>query len=274
MSNYKTIRTLISQISGQENILVVPKIFIKLTGDLTTATLLNQIVFYSDKSKRADGYFYKTYRDWEAEICLTKRQVSYSAEKLKGMKLIKTKTMKANGAPTVHYKLDYDKLLERIVTFCNDGLLQNVTNENDNLSQSLDSDKLSLSITEIKNTTENTTEKSKTSRHKYETCDANAAKYLFAKIKANNPKQKEPNFDSWANDFRLMRERDDRELQEIKNVIDWCQADPFWQGNILSPKKLREKFDQLTIQMNARKGVNKHGSSTKSDGSDFEYIGL
>ncbi|MCU4959840.1 hypothetical protein OB990_27065 [Bacillus cereus] len=89
----------------------------------------------------------------------------------------------------------------------------------------------------------------KTPRHKFETCDTNGAKYLFEKIKDNNPKQKEPNFDSWANDFRLMREKDNRELQEIKDVIDWCQADPFWQGNILSAKKLREKFDQLTIQI-------------------------
>ncbi|MDM5189382.1 phage replisome organizer N-terminal domain-containing protein [Bacillus sp. DX4.1] len=97
--------------------------------------------------------------------------------------------------------------------------------------------------------------KEKTSRHKFETCDINAAKYLFEKIKDNNPKQKEPNFDSWSNDFRLMREKDNREPQEIKDIIDWCQADAFWQGNILSAKKLREKFDQLTIQMNSKKGA-------------------
>ncbi|HFF3742149.1 DNA replication protein DnaD [Bacillus cereus] len=123
------------------------------------------------------------------------------------------------------------------------------------------------------NTTENTTNKKKYC-HKFETCDVNAAKYLFEKIKSNNPKQKEPNFDSWSNDFRLMREKDQRELQEIKDVIDWCQVDFFWQGNILSPKKLREKFDQLTIQMNARKGAKNHGSGRKSDDEDFEYIGL
>ncbi|MGE7891207.1 DNA replication protein DnaD [Bacillus cereus] len=123
-------------------------------------------------------------------------------------------------------------------------------------------------------TTKITTDK-KTSRHKFETCDINGAKYLFELIKGNNHKQKEPNFESWANEFRLLRERDNRELQDIKDVIDWCQADPFWQGNILSPKKLREKFDQLTIQMNARKGVNKRvGINRKCDDSDSEYIGL
>lgn len=113
----------------------------------------------------------------------------------------------------------------------------------------------------------------KPSRHKFETCDTNGAKYLFEKIKGNNPKQKEPNFDSWANDFRLMREKDDRELQEIKDVIDWCQADPFWQGNILSAKKLREKFDQLTIQMNSKKGAKNNAESSGSNTNRYSQKG-
>ncbi|HDR8197972.1 TPA: hypothetical protein QC100_005635 [Bacillus thuringiensis] len=113
----------------------------------------------------------------------------------------------------------------------------------------------------------------KTPRHKFETCDTNGAKYLFEKIKGNNPKQKEPNFDNWANEFRLMRERDNREPQEIKAVIDWCQADPFWQGNILSPKKLREKFDQLTIQMKSKKGAKNNAESSGSNTNRYSQKG-
>ncbi|MCU4734213.1 hypothetical protein OCE56_28715 [Bacillus cereus] len=116
MSNYQTIRTIISQISGQDNIVVVPKLFVKLTGDITTAILLNQIVFYSDKSKRTDGFFYKTYKEWKDEICLTERQVRYSTRKLVDRGLVETVLKKANGAPTVHYKLDYNKLVESILT--------------------------------------------------------------------------------------------------------------------------------------------------------------
>ncbi|OUB63523.1 hypothetical protein [Bacillus thuringiensis] len=113
----------------------------------------------------------------------------------------------------------------------------------------------------------------KTPRHKFETCDINGAKYLFEKIKGNNPKQKEPNFNNWANEFRLMRERDNREPQEIKDVIDWCQADPFWQGNILSPKKLREKFDQLTIQMKSKKGAKNNAESSDSNTNRYSQKG-
>ncbi|PEA85886.1 conserved phage C-terminal domain-containing protein [Bacillus thuringiensis] len=147
MSNYQTIRTIISQISGQENTIVTPKLFIKLTGDLTTATLLNQIVFYSDKSKRTDGYFYKSYKEWEEELCLTERQVRYSTKKLIKEGLVETSLKKANGAPTVHYKLDYNKLVESILTNCQNPSLQNV---------GIHSDKTSESLTE--NTTEITTE--------------------------------------------------------------------------------------------------------------------
>ncbi|MEN3130828.1 phage replisome organizer N-terminal domain-containing protein [Bacillus cereus] len=101
----------------------------------------------------------------------------------------------------------------------------------------------------------------KPSRHKYEICDMKAAKYLFEKIKENNLKQKEPSsFDSWANNVRLMRERDNRTLQEIKDVIDWCQNDSFWKSNILSTAKLRQQFDQLYMKMNERKGGNQNGN--------------
>jgi len=42
---------------------------------------------------------------------------------------------------------------------------------------------------------------------------------------------------------------DKRKPEKIKEVIDWCQADDFWYANILSTKKLREKYDQLVLQM-------------------------
>jgi uncharacterized phage protein (TIGR02220 family) len=142
MSNYTAIRELLKRTSGQDNTFTVPKIYVQYTGDLTTAILLNQIVFYSDKSKRPDGYFYKTYKEWEEEICLSERQVRYSINKLKEKGIIE-----ANGSPTVHYKLVYDNFVDSILTFCQIPTLQNVSIHSDNESDSL---------TEI--TTENTTE--------------------------------------------------------------------------------------------------------------------
>lgn len=150
MNKYNEIRSIITQLSGQDRIITIPKLFIEITGDLAESILLNQIVFYSDKSKRADGFFYKTYKDWSAEICLTERQVRYSTKKLVAKGLIETKLIKANGFPTVHYKLRFDNLVKWILTNCSIGILQNVGMDTDNLSESL---------TEI--TTENTTDDKK-----------------------------------------------------------------------------------------------------------------
>lgn len=116
MSNYEVVKVLIAQMSEPKNTLTIPKIYVELTGDLTTALLLNQIVFYSNESERNDGYFYKTYKEWEEETLLTERQVRNSVNKLKKMGLVETKVMKANGSPTVHYKLDFDKLVDSILT--------------------------------------------------------------------------------------------------------------------------------------------------------------
>lgn len=147
LSNYTTIRELIKRFSGNENTFTVPKIYVEYTGDLTTAVLLNQIVFYSDKSKRTDGYFYKTYKEWYEDCCLTERQVRHSVKKLKDKGVLETKLMKANGSPTVHYKLNYDKLVESILTFCQIPFEHNVRIQPNIMSDSL---------TEI--TTEKTTE--------------------------------------------------------------------------------------------------------------------
>lgn len=75
------------------------------------------------------------------------------------------------------------------------------------------------------------------------------ASRLFFWILQNNPKAKKPNPQKWADVVRLMIERDEREPEDIKNVIDWAQNNDFWMSNILSTEKLRKQFDTLYIQM-------------------------
>jgi len=72
---------------------------------------------------------------------------------------------------------------------------------------------------------------------------------LYEHIKKRNPKQKEPNWQKWADDMRKTVELDNREINELTKVLDWCQQDDFWQNNILSPAKLRKQYDQLFLKM-------------------------
>lgn len=74
------------------------------------------------------------------------------------------------------------------------------------------------------------------------------AKHLYHRMLENNPEAKKPNFQVWADHVRLMIERDNRKPEQIKNMIDWCQNDSFWKSNILSTKKLRDRYDQLKVR--------------------------
>jgi hypothetical protein len=78
--------------------------------------------------------------------------------------------------------------------------------------------------------------------------DEVCARWLFKVLQKTAPKAKEPNFTTWANDVRLMRERDDRTRKEICELFLWAHKSDFWRGNILSPKNLREHWDRLCIQ--------------------------
>ncbi len=79
------------------------------------------------------------------------------------------------------------------------------------------------------------------------------ANLLYQRILENNPNHKKTNLQNWASQIRLMMEKDKRTEEQIRFLIDWSQNDSFWMGNILSTKKLREKFDALVIQIKARK---------------------
>ncbi|GEK28883.1 hypothetical protein [Furfurilactobacillus siliginis] len=87
------------------------------------------------------------------------------------------------------------------------------------------------------------------------------ASYLLEKMKLNNPDVKEPNLQSWADDVRLMIERDKREPSKIRKMIDWSQSDNFWSGNVLSVKKLRKHFYQMATQANKQHLANKKNGS-------------
>ena len=71
------------------------------------------------------------------------------------------------------------------------------------------------------------------------------AKYLFTKVKENNSKAREPNFQNWADDIRKLVEIDGNTVEEVKEVIDWCQSDSFWKNNVMSANKLRSQFPKL-----------------------------
>ncbi len=75
------------------------------------------------------------------------------------------------------------------------------------------------------------------------------SEFLLEKILSRNPNHKRPNLQAWAKDVDRMIRLDDRAVEDIRRVVEWCQGDTFWQNNILSTAKLRKNFDQLLLKM-------------------------
>lgn len=74
-------------------------------------------------------------------------------------------------------------------------------------------------------------------------------------IRRNDPKaQPQPEGARWLTDMRLLvqdRGDDDAAFAEVERIVDWCQSDSFWRGNVLSPAKLRKQFTQLVLKATA-----------------------
>jgi len=107
-----------------------------------------------------------------------------------------------------------------------------------------------------------TPEDSKASRKRKTACFEHedkaylAAVYLDKCICARLPGQKgadERRLQAWAAAFDKCHRLDGQEWDSIARVLKFSQEDPFWQGNILSAGKFREKYTQLLAKMQAQK---------------------
>ena len=121
---------IISQFSGQNNVIVVNIAYVDFTGDIETALFLSQVIYWTDRTTRKDGFFYKTDEEWREEIRLSKYAIRKARKKLEEMGILETKVKKANGNPTVHYRLDRQRFVESFISF-----LRNRKNENANSNE-------------------------------------------------------------------------------------------------------------------------------------------
>lgn len=115
MNNHQAAIALIKAMTGQANILTIPRPFVDYMGNLDGALFLSQLVYWSDKGR--DGWFYKTYAEWQEEICLSEYEIKKAVKVLVDRGCLETAVRRANGNPTVHYKLDFDVFSESFINF-------------------------------------------------------------------------------------------------------------------------------------------------------------
>lgn len=121
-----------------------PQLALEL-GDIASAIYYQQLYYWSDKGAREDGFIYKTMKEIEEETTLTRDQQDRIKKNLIKLGWLEVKKIKANGAPTLHYRC-----LAGIELICGKPTNRNAGNPQ------MQSIKTRKSITE--NTTENTTD--------------------------------------------------------------------------------------------------------------------
>ncbi|MCW2785218.1 MAG: hypothetical protein JWP74_1735 [Marmoricola sp.] len=53
---------------------------------------------------------------------------------------------------------------------------------------------------------------------------------------------------AWRTQARLMLDDDKRTEADVHTAIEWCQADGFWRGVVMSLPKLRKQYDAMRLQ--------------------------
>lgn len=137
MNNHNQAISIIKSLTGQANVLTIPRVFVDFMFSLDGALFLSQVIYWSDKGKDNEGWFYKSYDEWTSEICLSKYEVSKHSKRLQEMGLLETKLKKANGAPTVHYRFLFDEFVKSFVKFLDNRMSTNLTMESEETERSL-----------------------------------------------------------------------------------------------------------------------------------------
>lgn len=114
----KQVFRLIQAFTGQDNVITINRYLAQYMGkDLNGGAFLSQLLYWSDKGNRKDGYIYKTYEEWENELMVSEYQIRKHRKKLEKKGILKTKLKKANGNPTLHYKIDREAFAYSFLKF-------------------------------------------------------------------------------------------------------------------------------------------------------------
>jgi len=135
------------------------KIFVDVTGSVTAALMLSQAFYWSKQGRKGywDGWFFKSADEWEEETGLTRREQETARRKLRKFDWWQEKIAKANGTPTLHYRINaraffsylretqFDKLVKPDSTNCETPVTETTTETTTELATPETTDTPSLS---------------------------------------------------------------------------------------------------------------------------------
>jgi hypothetical protein len=119
---YKTVQKILKEHGRGNDPLAMIRVFIGMTGDHTAALMLNQIVYWSDKGKGKDGWFYKTAQEWDDELGMSYYQLKTSGKKIPSLD---TKNKHENHRPCIHYRLIPEQFYADLINYLENGKILN-----------------------------------------------------------------------------------------------------------------------------------------------------
>ena len=189
------------------------------------------------------------------ETGLTEQQIRTAINKLKSTNDI---TIKATNKNTLVTVANYGFYQDKEVTATNK-TTSNAHNEQPTSNQQI------TTTNNVNNINNETNKKNKTTRSpKFTLDDINCAKWFYNLLLSINPEHKKPNFEKWADDIRKIVNIDKRSYNQISDLMLWVSKNHFWRKHIIEPKKLRARWDQLTIDKNTAT-TNKNEKRTNSN---------
>lgn len=235
---------------------------------LNESLVLQQIHWLLSRSKKKISgkyWVFNTYEEWRDKhfrffSLSTVRRTIKNLEDL-GLITSTTEFNKMKVDKTKWYTINYEELDNlQIATNKNDS--PSVQNEQSSCSKWTDTSVQNeqsnnqeipqeTPTRDISSSGKNFQPRTKAKKNVFSNDDLKAAEWILGLIRKLNPSFKEPKIESWANDIRLMRERDNRTHKDICELFKWANQDRFWSVNILSPATLRAKWDQLSMKRNA-----------------------
>ena len=104
-----TIKELIRQYSGQHNTVTFQRPYVEFTGSVDGALLLGQLIYWSDKGDE-EGWFYKSYMDWQNEIYVKERSARSIAQGFESQGFLEIQKRRTpSGTPKMHYRFLLDR---------------------------------------------------------------------------------------------------------------------------------------------------------------------
>jgi uncharacterized protein YutD len=93
-------------------------LFIQLTGSLAAGMMMDNLISWAPFSTRQDHRVFKSHKDWFMERGISHGQVKLVHKNRTLQQFgIDYVVMKANGAPTCHYGIDWDVLIQKMAEF-------------------------------------------------------------------------------------------------------------------------------------------------------------